>query len=63
MTGDGETTVRIAFSQSIDSARVSGNITIGEIAHACGYSTLDGLRLAFDRNLGVTPREYRLRFC
>ena len=36
---------------------------VGEIAHACGYSTMDGMRLAFDRNLGVTPREYRLRFC
>ena len=36
---------------------------VGEIAHACGYSTRDGMRLAFDRNLGVTPREYRLRFC
>jgi transcriptional regulator GlxA family with amidase domain len=36
---------------------------VGEIAQACGYSTTDGMRLAFDRNLGVTPREYRLRFC
>ena len=36
---------------------------VGEIANACGYSTTDGMRLAFDRNLGVTPREYRLRFC
>jgi transcriptional regulator GlxA family with amidase domain len=36
---------------------------VGEIAHACGYSTTDGMRLAFDRNLGVTPREYRQRFC
>ena len=38
-------------------------MAVGEIAHACGYSTTDGMRLAFDRNLGVTPREYRLRFC
>jgi transcriptional regulator GlxA family with amidase domain len=30
---------------------------VGEIARACGYSTMDGMRLAFDRNLGVTPRE------
>jgi transcriptional regulator GlxA family with amidase domain len=36
---------------------------VGEIARACGYSTTDGMRLAFDRNLGATPREYRLRFC
>jgi transcriptional regulator GlxA family with amidase domain len=38
-------------------------MSVGEIAHACGYSTTDGMRLAFDRNLSVTPREYRLRFC
>jgi transcriptional regulator GlxA family with amidase domain len=38
-------------------------MAVGEIAHACGYSTTDGMRLAFDRNLGATPREYRLRFC
>jgi transcriptional regulator GlxA family with amidase domain len=38
-------------------------MAVGEIANACGYSTTDGMRLAFDRNLGVTPREYRLRFC
>jgi transcriptional regulator GlxA family with amidase domain len=36
---------------------------VGQIAHACGYSTTDGMRLAFDRNLGVAPREYRQRFC
>jgi transcriptional regulator GlxA family with amidase domain len=38
-------------------------MSVGEVAHACGYSTMDGMRLAFDRNLRVTPREYRLRFC
>ena len=35
---------------------------VGEIASRCGYSTLDGLRLAFERNLGVSPRAYRARF-
>jgi transcriptional regulator GlxA family with amidase domain len=37
-------------------------MAVRETAHACGYSTTDGMRLAFDRNLSVTPREYRLRF-
>jgi AraC-like DNA-binding protein len=37
-------------------------MAVREIAHACGYSTTDGMRLAFDRDLSVTPREYRLRF-
>jgi transcriptional regulator GlxA family with amidase domain len=36
---------------------------VNQIACECGYSTTDGLRSAFDRNLGVTPREYRMRFC
>ena len=33
-----------------------------QIAGKCGYGTTDGMRLAFERNLGVTPREYRNRF-
>lgn len=36
---------------------------VSQIAYECGYSTADGMRLAFNRNLAVTPREYRLRFC
>jgi transcriptional regulator GlxA family with amidase domain len=35
---------------------------IAEIAARCGYSSPDGLRLAFERNLSVTPRAYRNRF-
>ncbi|MGH0032801.1 MAG: GlxA family transcriptional regulator [Myxococcota bacterium] len=35
---------------------------LGEIAARCGYATPDGLRLAFERNLGVTPSAYRRRF-
>jgi len=38
-------------------------LPVSQIAHECGYSTTDGMRLAFNRNLGVTPREYRMRFC
>lgn len=37
-------------------------MSINRIARECGYGTPDGMRLAFDRNLGVTPREYRRRF-
>lgn len=36
--------------------------TISQIARWCGYETPDGLRLAFEKNLGITPREYRNRF-
>jgi transcriptional regulator GlxA family with amidase domain len=49
----------------LESARRSleqSTTPVGEIAQACGYTTTDGMRLAFDRNLGVTPRDYRLRF-
>lgn len=35
---------------------------LSDIAARCGYATPDGLRLAFERNLGVTPRAYRRRF-
>ena len=35
---------------------------LAEIAERCGYATTDGLRLAFERNLGVTPRAYRKGF-
>jgi transcriptional regulator GlxA family with amidase domain len=37
-------------------------MSVSQIAAECGYTTTDGMRLAFDRNLGVTPREYRTRF-
>lgn len=38
------------------------DLPMGQVANRCGYSTTNGLRLAFDRNLGVSPREYRRRF-
>ncbi len=36
--------------------------SLAQISERCGYATTDGLRLAFDRNLGVAPRAYRRRF-
>lgn len=36
--------------------------TLSDISSRCGYATPDGLRLAFERNLGVTPSAYRRRF-
>ena len=38
------------------------SLSIDEVARECGYGTRDGMRLAFDRTLGVPPREYRNRF-
>jgi transcriptional regulator GlxA family with amidase domain len=35
---------------------------LSRIAQWCGYRTSNGLRLAFERQFGVTPREYRNRF-
>lgn len=35
---------------------------VASIAERCGYATSDGLRLAFERSLRVTPRAYRKRF-
>jgi len=36
--------------------------SLSEISARCGYATADGLRLAFDRNLGIAPRAYRKSF-
>jgi transcriptional regulator GlxA family with amidase domain len=36
--------------------------SLSEISSRCGYATPDGLRLAFGRNLGVTPSPDRQRF-
>lgn len=38
------------------------DMTVESIATRCGYSTSDGMRLAFNRQLGVGPRGYRHRF-
>ena len=38
------------------------NLPINQVARDCGYRTTDGMRVAFDRNLGVGPSEYRKRF-
>lgn len=40
----------------------SSALTIAQVADKCGYGTVDGMRLGFDRQLGVSPREYRSRF-
>jgi transcriptional regulator GlxA family with amidase domain len=37
-------------------------LPVSEVAECCGYTTAEGMRLAFDRHLGVSPREYRRRF-
>ncbi|MCO6512295.1 MAG: DJ-1/PfpI family protein [Aridibacter famidurans] len=38
------------------------DLSLPAIAEKCGYETADGLRLAFNRHLDVSPREYRRRF-
>jgi transcriptional regulator GlxA family with amidase domain len=35
---------------------------LSEIAERCGYRTSDGMRVAFERHLDVSPRAYRRRF-
>ncbi len=41
---------------------VNDGLTTEAVAHKCGYRTGDGLRQAFERNLGVSPSGYRARF-
>lgn len=38
------------------------NRPVAAIAEACGYKSVDGLRLAFERKLGTSPKQYRDRF-
>ncbi|MEM7096668.1 MAG: helix-turn-helix domain-containing protein [Pseudomonadota bacterium] len=38
------------------------NRSVSKIAESCGYNSVDGLRLAFERKLGTSPKQYRDRF-
>jgi transcriptional regulator GlxA family with amidase domain len=40
----------------------STELTIREVARRCGFGTAETFLRAFDRNVGVTPAEYRSRF-
>lgn len=48
----------------IDGARIllEQGVSVGRTAPAVGFATVDGLRRAFERALGVTPLEYQRRF-
>lgn len=35
---------------------------IDQIAHSCGFGDEERMRLTFQRNLAVSPRDYRERF-
>jgi transcriptional regulator GlxA family with amidase domain len=48
-----------------DAARIlfeESHLPVQVVAARCGFPTIDGLRRAFARRLGVTPQEYRQRF-
>lgn len=40
-----------------------GDAPVDTIAQSCGFRRHDRMRQAFERQLGVTPSEYRKRFC
>ncbi len=40
----------------------TGDAQLAEIARCCGFRTVETLRRSFARRLGVSPRDYRLRF-
>jgi transcriptional regulator GlxA family with amidase domain len=74
----GERTFRRAFAEEtgetprdfierirIDAARIlfeEAQMPVQAVATRCGFATVDNLRRAFVRRLGVTPQQYRLRF-
>jgi transcriptional regulator GlxA family with amidase domain len=47
-----------AARRQIESAAMS----FEEVAVSCGFSSAEVLRRAFERRLGVTPRQYRASF-
>jgi transcriptional regulator GlxA family with amidase domain len=61
----GVTPGKFVEKSRLESARSrleQSNLPIHQVASQCGYRTPDSLRVAFDRNLGVCPSEYRRRF-
>jgi len=61
----GVTPGKFVEQSRLESARgrlEQSNLPINKVASQCGYRTADGMRVAFDRNLGVGPSEYRRRF-
>ena len=64
-TETGQTPGKFVEMSRVEAARShleQSKLPVSEIARLCGYRTPDGMRAAFDRNLGVGPREYRRRF-
>ena len=75
--GMGERTFRRAFAETgetprdfverirIDAARSlfeEAQLSVQAVAKRCGFATVDNLRRAFVRRVGVTPQQYRQRF-
>ena len=61
----GVTPGRFVEQARLESARgrlEQSKMPINQVASRCGFRTADGMRVAFDRNLGVGPSEYRRRF-
>lgn len=61
----GVTPGKFVEQSRLESARgrlEQSKMPINQVASQCGYRTADGMRVAFDRNLGVGPSEYRRRF-
>lgn len=61
----GVTPGKFVEQSRLESARgrlEQSKLPINQVANQCGYRTTDGMRVAFDRNLGIGPSEYRRRF-
>jgi transcriptional regulator GlxA family with amidase domain len=61
----GRTPAKAVKTMRIDAARVAleaTHKTLKEIAREAGFGTEDRMRGVFQRNLGVAPADYRLRF-
>ena len=49
----------------IERARIAletGDLPVEEVARQCGFGTVETMRRAFRRQVGVSPADYRTRF-
>jgi transcriptional regulator GlxA family with amidase domain len=61
----GSTPARFVEDLRLEAARnrlEQGHESLDEVAFACGFGTALNLRRVFEKHLGVTPSDYRLRF-
>ena len=61
----GSTPARHVRALRVDAARrllTEGRLPVARVADRCGFPSEEAMRVAFQRDLGVAPRDFRARF-